>query len=283
MTNLQMPAARDFGWALKPVSSSHFEIHQKDNGQFCVVLNHALLRDVSAENIQWWFLNFTRLRVMLRDVPGYEGRQVPGYWLWHPVDHLSAELSGALGPGGVAQPGCSIHIREAMQYDRYGWKYPVDSSLKVFYVGPDGWAMGKVLPLIGPVMMLRIHFRDVLENGQHVGVHYHYEVVIGATGNNPVARFINRRITGEFGPEFFAAWQRHNVIEVGTFENFLPVLFAQKDNLSSLEYARDMAPDLPSPDTQKGHDRALFESRLSGYVNTDTPYEFQQYQNASFL
>lgn len=283
MTNLQMPPARDFGWSLKPVSSSHFEIHQKDNGQFCVVLNHALLRGVSAEMIHWWFLNFTRLRVRLTDVPGYEGQQVPGYWLWHPVDHLSAELSGALGPGGVAQTGCSIHIREAMQYDRYGWKYPVDSKLKVLYVGSDGWAMGKVLPLFGPVMMLRIHFKDVLEDGQHVGVHYHYEVVIGATGNNPVARFINRRITGEYGPEFFAAWQRHNVIEVGTFENFLPALFAQNLTGSPLEYTREMNPDLPSPDTQQGYDKALFDSRLNGYRNTDAPYAFQQYKDASFL
>lgn len=283
MTDLQMPAARDFGWALKPDSSSHFEIHQKDSGQFCVVLNHALLRGVSAEMIRWWFLNFTRLKVRLRDASGYEGQQVPGYWLWHPVDHLSAQLSGDLGPGGVAKAGCSIHIREAMQYDRYGWKYPVDAKLKVFYVGPDGWAMGKALPLIGPVMVLRIHFKDVFEDGQHVGVHYHYEVVIGATGNNPVARVINKRITGEYSPEFFAAWQRHNVIEVGTFENFLPALFAQKDSLSSLEYARDINPEVESPETQKGYDRALFESRLSGYKATDAPHEFLQYQSPSFL
>ncbi|MEM1400865.1 MAG: hypothetical protein ACFBZ9_08080 [Sphingomonadales bacterium] len=283
MTDLQMPAARDLGWALKPVSSSHFDIHQKDNGQFCVVLNHAVLRDVSAEMIAWWFQNFPRLKVRLRDVPGYEGEQVPGYWLWHPIDHHSAELLGALGPGGVAKAGCYIRIREAMQYDRYGWKYPVDNKLKVFYVGPDGWAMGKTLPLIGSVMMLRINFNDLFEDGQHVGVHYHYEVVIGATGNNAVARFINNRIAREFGPEFFAAWHRHNVIEVGTFENFLPALFAQKGDLSTLEYARDMNSDLSSPDSQRGHDRALFETRLRGYMNTDTPYQFQRYLGASFL
>ncbi|MEM6384481.1 MAG: hypothetical protein AAF739_17575 [Pseudomonadota bacterium] len=283
MPDLQMPAARDFGWINKPVSSSHFDIHQKDNGQFCVVLNHALLRGVSTQMIHWWFLNFTRLRVRLQDVPGYEGRQVPGYWLWHPVDHLSADLSGAVGPGGVAQPGCSIRIREAMQYERYGWDYAVDSKLKVFYVGPDGWAMGKAVPGVGPVMMLRIHFKDVLEGGRHLGVHYHYEVVIGATGSNPVARLINRRITGEYGPEFFAAWHRHNVIEVGTFENFLPALFAQKDDLTSLQYSRDMNPHLPSPDTQEGYDRALFDRRLEGYVRSNSPFEFERYEHATFL
>lgn len=283
MTKLIMPAQRDFGWTLKPVSSSHFDIHQKDNGQFCVVLNHALLRGVSAEMIAWWFQNFAHLKVQLRDVPGYAGQYVPGYWLWHPIDHLSAELSGDLGPGGVAKAGCSIHIREAMQFDRYGWKYPVDSKLKVFYVGPDGWAMGRALPFFGPVMILRINFKDVYKDGQHCGVHYHYEIVIGATGNSPLARFINKRITAEFGPEFFAAWHRHNVIEVGTFENFLPSLFSQRHDLSHLEYAGDMNPDLSSPESQQGHDRTLFEKRLSGYINTAAPYQFQEYQSTSFL
>lgn len=205
MTELQMPAPRDFGWTLKPISSSHFAIHKKNNGQFCVVLNHALLGGVSAEMIHWWFLHFTQLKVRLRGVPGYENQQVPAYWLWHPVDHLSAELSGKLGPGNTPKPGCSIHIREAMQYDRYGWKYPVDTKLKVFYVGSDGWAMGKALPVIGPAMMLRINFKDVFEEGKHIGAHYHYEIVIGASGNNPLARFINKRVTGHFSPEFFEA------------------------------------------------------------------------------
>lgn len=283
MTNLHMPAERDFGWTLKPVTSSHFEIIEKDNGQFCVVLNHSLLRGVSAEMIAWWFLNFTHIKVRLVDVPGYVGQQVPGYWLWHPVDHLSAELSGPLGPDGVARPGCNIHIREAMQYDRYGWKYSVDSKLKVFYVGRDGWAMGKAVPVLGPVMMLRIHFRDVLEDGRPVGVHYHYEVVIGATGNNPVARFINSRITKEFGPEFFAAWHRHNVIEVGTFENFLPALFGQRETFSALEYARDMDSLSGSSEEQTGYGKALFDDRLNGYRNSADPYAFQQYRDASFL
>lgn len=283
MTDLQMPAPRDFGWPLKPVSSSFFDIHKKDNGQFCVVLNHALLRGVSAEMIQWWFRRFTQLKVRLHGVPSYDNQQVPAYWLWHPVDHLSAELSGTLGANNTPKPGSSIHIREAMQYDRYGWKYPVDTKLKVFYVGSDGWAMGKALPVLGPVMMLRINFKDVSEDGQHIGAHYHYEIVIGASGNNPLVRFINKRITGHFSPKFFEAWQRHNVSEVGVFENFLPALFAQKDDLNSLEYSPEMAPDLPSPETQHGFDHALFERRLNGYSEAKNPSAFQAFDQPSCL
>ena len=282
MADLDMPAARDFGWTLKPVSSSHFEIVEKPNGQVCVVLNHALLRGVSEEMLRWWFLHFTTLKVRLRDVPGYDGQAVPTYWLWHPVDHHSAELSGQTGPGGTAKPGCNIRIREAMQYDRYGWRYKVDQMLKVFNVGANDWAMGKALPLFGPVMVLRIQFRDVFEGEAHVGVHYHYEVVIGVRGTGPVSRFINRRITGNFGSEFFAAWQRHNVIEVGTFEDFLPAIYAQKD-AGALDYAPGMAADVPSPEGQAGHDAALFARRVEAYRGSDDPHGVQALDAPSFL
>ena len=283
MSDLVMPPARDYGWELKPVSSSHFEIHKKANGQFCVVLNHALLRGVSAEMLRWWFRNFTDLKVRLNGVPGYDGKVVPAYLLWHPSDHVNATLSGTRALDGTAQAGCKIHIQEAMQYDTYGWKYPVDAELTVAYVGPDGWAMGKFIPVLGPVMMLRIHFKDVVENGKHIGTHYHYEVVIGLRGNNPISKSINKKIAGEYGPEFFAAWQRHNVIEVGVFENFLPPLFAQKQDLTNLIYSPDMNPDLPSPKDQTGFDRRLFEARVDAYTQSLRPFELQGYNNATFL
>ena len=170
-----------------------------------------------------------------------------------------------------------------MQYDVYGWKYPVDSTLNVFYVGEDGWAMGKTIPLLGPVMMLRIHFRDIYDGPTHLGVHYHYEVVIGASGEGMASRLINKRLTSQFGPEFFTAWQRHNVIEVGTFENFLPALFAQNRSLDSLEYAREMNPMVAENAQQLPFDQALFEQRIDGYRKIENPHDFQQFEAASFL
>ena len=283
MSDLKMPAERKMGWNLKPKSSSHFNIHSRENGQFCVVLNHAVLRGVRAEMIHWWFLNFANLKVRLTNVQDYENELVPAYWLWHPIDHLSATLTGNLGPGDTATTGCKIQIREAMQYDTYGWKYPVDTELKVFYVGDDGWAMGKALPVFGPVMMLRIHFKDVFEDSVHVGVHYHYEVVIGVSGNGFFSRLINKKIAGHFGTEFFSAWQRHNVIEVGTFENFLPALFNQRHDLSQLAYSPDMDPVKDHEETQAGYSQELFDKRLEGFLEAIDPYKYQQYDKTSFL
>ncbi|MEM6678236.1 MAG: hypothetical protein AAF675_10225, partial [Pseudomonadota bacterium] len=158
--DLTIPPARDFGWRLKPISTAHFGLDTRDNGQFTVTLNHALLRGVTAQMLAWWFQSFTRLRVRLEDVPGYEGQEVPAYLLWHPTDHVSAALTGPVTEHGGPIPGrSSIHIREAMQVPRYGTRFPVDAVLKVLYAGGDGWGMGKILPLLGPAMMLRIHFK----------------------------------------------------------------------------------------------------------------------------
>ena len=170
-----------------------------------------------------------------------------------------------------------------MQYDTYGLKYPVNAALKIFYCEPDGWAMGKSFPLLGKVMCLRIHFADVIEDGRVIGVHYHYEVVIGATGDNPLVRALNRKITAEYSPEFFAAWQRHNTIEVGTFENFLPPLFAQRSGEGDMHYVRTMDPLGGVVEAQSVHDPELFERRVAGYKQCADPLEYQGPERASFL
>ncbi|MEL6569615.1 MAG: hypothetical protein AAFQ22_14465 [Pseudomonadota bacterium] len=278
-----MPAPRDFGWPLKSPDTSHFEILQRDNGQFVVVLNHALLRGVTAEMLTWWFQTFTRLRVTLEDVPGYEGQTVPGYLLWHPSDHFNATLKGKTGPNRVPIAGRTrIHIQEAMQYEVYGWDYPVNTELTVAYVGDDGWAMGRILPLFGPAMMLRIHFRDVVQGGTHLGVHYHYEIVIGVRGKDPLSRFVNRRITHSFGPQFFEAWHMHNVIEVGTFERFLPVLYAQRDVGTELRYTRHH-PTISLTAAQVGHDADLVAQRVAAFTRSDDPMATLAYDKRTFL
>ncbi|MEM7620856.1 MAG: hypothetical protein AAF228_10425 [Pseudomonadota bacterium] len=283
MTGLVMPQERKYGWELKPTSSTYFDIHKRDNGQFCVVLNHSLLRGVTSEMIAWWFKHFPNMNVTLNDVQGYENTTVGAYLLWHPSDHYGASLEGPLGPNNTTQAGASIHIREAMQYLKYGWKYKVDTKLKIFYCGNDGWAMGRVLPLFGPAMILRIHFKDVIENGEIIGAHYHYEVVIGVSANNFIARQLNKKITQHYSTEFFEAWHLHNTIEVGVFENFLPSLYAQRNSMDQLHYSKSMNPNHPSPKELRGFDKDLVEQRLQSYKETKDPYSVQQYKNKTFM
>jgi hypothetical protein len=88
--------------------------------------------------------------------------------------------------------------------------------------GHDGSTMGREIPVLGRVMMLRIQRKDIHEANEHVGVHYHCEIVIGVTSDKSRGRFVNSRVKRHFSPELFEAWQTHSDTEVGTFENFQP-------------------------------------------------------------
>ena len=217
------------------------------------------------------------------DIEGYEGQTVPAYYLWHPSDHYGATLNGSLGTGDVAATGANIHIQETMQYLKYGWKYPVDSQLKIYYCEKDGWAMGKEIPVLGKIMMLRIHFEDVVEGDAIEGVHYHYEIVIGVNGRNPFSRFANRKVGSHFSTEFFEAWHLHNAIEVGTFENFLPAIYQQREDKGVLEYSRGMNSISNGEPLQVGFDRTLFERRVQGYQEARDVHQFQAWDRPSFL
>ncbi|MEM9328889.1 MAG: hypothetical protein AAGA85_24710 [Bacteroidota bacterium] len=282
-THLEVPKAREFGWTLKSTASTYFEVTRNKSNQICVVLEHSLLRGVTSEMIYWWFRHFPNLEVKLIDIPGYEGQNVPAYYLWHPSDHISARLKGKLGPGGTSRAGAKIQIQEVMQYEKYGTKFPVDQALEIFYHESDGWCMGKNIPLIGPMMVLRISFKDVFEDGKIIGVHYHYEVVAGSHKQNFLAKKITHKIVGNFGPDFWEAWLTHNAIEVGVFENFLPALYEQRHDLTNLSYSRDMNPMVSGTQDQQGFDKALFDERVKGYKESTNGFSYQQGTEKSFL
>lgn len=278
-----IPKARDFGWELKPMSSIYYKVLRNKSNQICVVLEHSLLRGVTTEMIYWWFKHFPKLSVKLLDISGYEGQKVPGYLLWHPSDHVSAQLKGKLGPKGTSRAGAKIHIKEVMQYEKYEQKYPVDQELTIYYCEKDGWCMGKSIPLIGPMMSLRISFKDVYQENKIIGVHYHYEVVAGSHKQNFIAQKITKKVVGNFGTEFWDAWLTHNTIEVGVFENFLPTLFEQRYDMDNLTYSRTMNPIMESPAELKGFDKELFEERVNGYEQSTNAFEYQAGAQKSFL
>ncbi|MCI4671857.1 MAG: hypothetical protein MRZ79_27190 [Bacteroidia bacterium] len=285
MGKLVMPKERKFDWDLKPVSSVHWGQVKNKSGQLCVVLDHSLLRGLSSEMIAWWFQHFANLKVTLDDIEGYENTKVPAYYLWHPSDHIEANFKGNLGPGSTPRAGAKIQIKECMQYNKYGLKYPVDNELKIFYCEDDGWGMGKQIPLFGNLIFLRISFKDVIENGKILGVHYHYEVVAGTNKQNLLAQTINKKIVGQFTEEFWEAWITHNTIEVGVFENFLPALYNQRADLDNLHYAKNMNPiskEMASQ-VQEGVSKDLLEERLRGYAESINAFDYQKGQEKSFL
>ena len=283
MADFVVPKPREFGWELKPITSAYYKAVKNNSNQLCVVLVHSLLRGLTSEMIYWWFQHFPNLRVTLDDIQGYEGQKVPAYLLWHPSDHISVKLSGKLGPNNTSRVGAKIHIQEVMQYFKYQTKYKVDRELTIFYHEKDGWCMGKAIPIIGQLVVLRISFKDVYEAGKIIGVQYHYEVVAGSHKKNFIAKKISDKIVGNFDAEFWNAWFTHNIIEVGVLENFLPPLYQQRDDLSNLRYSKQMNPIKESPKNLIGYDKALFEARINGYQQSTNGFEFQKGTEKSFL
>lgn len=275
MDKISVPKEREYGWELKPISSVFHKVTKNKSNQICVVLEHSLLRGVTTEMIYWWFKIFPNLEVILEDVEGYENTKVPAYFLWHPSDHISAVLSGKLGPNGTSKAGAKIHIKEVMDYFKHGTKYPVDQEVTIFYCEKDGWCMGKRMPLLGDLMMLRISFKDVYKNNSIIGVHYHYEVVAGSHKKNFIARKINKKITGNYSEEFWEAWITHNTIEVGVFENFLPVIYEQRYDLENIRYSKRMNPVTISPQALTGYDEEMFKERVRGYENSKNAFKYQ--------
>jgi hypothetical protein len=277
-----MPEKRDFGWTLKPTSSTHFDVQTRDNGQICIVLNHSLLRDVTAEMLHWWFANFIDLKVKLVDIDRYTDQSIPAYLLWHPSDHLSFDLKkNILNKHPKPEVGVAINLREAFDYENKGWGYSVDHALKISYCRADGWAITKQLPLIGNALALRVHFKDVINQEIHIGAHYHCEMVIGVNGDNSIAKMINKKITSDLSLDFFDAWHLHSTEEAGAFENFLPALYKQRKESNSFVYQKSM--NKAPTSLQFGFSRSLFQQRVQGYIDTDDVYAYQASDKASFL
>ncbi|MEM7131583.1 MAG: hypothetical protein AAF702_35040 [Chloroflexota bacterium] len=280
---LQMPAERKYGWELKPVSSSYFSLETKSNDQLNVVLNHALVRGCTSKMMLWWFQNFGNLQVRLVDVEGYEEEKVPAYFLWHPSDHIGAHYRGRLATDGTLQMGGSILVQEALQYKTHQFAHTVNQTMTVPYLAHDGMTLNKRLPIVGNVVFGRVHFKDVVENSQVIGVHYHYEFIAGPSSGNLFTPIIRRRLQQMFSDDLFSVWHQHNVEEVGTFENFLPALYAQRHDLDNLHYEKSMNPGLSSPTTQTGFSKELFESRVSGYKSARDGYEYQDGLAPTFI
>ena len=74
----------------------------------------------------------------------------------------------------------------------------------------------------------------------------------------------------------------HNVIEVGTFERFLPVLYAQRDAGTELRYTRHH-PTISLTAAQVGHDADLVAQRVAAFTRSDDPMATLAYDKRTFL
>jgi hypothetical protein len=210
MRRTELPPPRPVVWPLRPLSSARHAVEAGDD-RVVVTIDHAPLRGVTAEMLEWWYAH----------VPGtmaYAGTVYPRYLVWHPLDHVSYEIVGP-DPSAAIVPGTKVRIREALGRDLDN---VIDISVVVEELGSGRAVIAK---RVAGTALVRLE--NEFET-QASSVSYRTRLTIGdetwlaRLGLNLIAHrraFPSRRIE---------PWIRHHVEEIGNLENFLPALYASQ-------------------------------------------------------
>ena len=177
-----------------------------DDSRTVVTIAHAPLEQVTPEMLAWWYCH----------IPGtmqYAGETRPRYLVWHPLDHISYQLTS---PGDVVGAGSRLHITEALGRDPGNL---VDIHVTVETIDSREAILTKRV-LGTSIVRLENEFRPT-----SAGCRYTTHLTLGDT--TPLARLALNWIAHSraFPPPKLSAWIRHHVEEIGNLENFLPDLF----------------------------------------------------------
>lgn len=206
----RLPPPQDFGWTLRPVSSADVVQTQLGDGRLEVLINHAPLKGITTEMLEWWFQSFDGMA-------HYRGRSIPAYHLWHPLDHVGVKFDRG-GMNRVA-PGCTISIQEVFARDP---QFEVNVTAVIHRWDRRG------VGFHSDVLGHRISELDHVFTDTPAGVDYRSRLRFGA-GHGPLRGLINGLVVARrLSPALATAWIRHNIEEVGCFEAFLPELHAAR-------------------------------------------------------
>ena len=184
-----------------------------------LTIEHDLVRGVSPAMLDWWF----------RHIGGemeVEGRTYSRYRVWHPHDHIDWQLVAG-NPDAVAV-GARFRIVEA--FDRNpAWL--VDSVETVVKLDETGIRLERTVG--GSTVFSLEHWFA----GEHGGTRYRSRMELGA--DTVFGRVLFNRIIRPmiFSDAMGPAWLRHNVEEVGNFEQFLPGLYAREAGPAAVRIA----------------------------------------------
>jgi hypothetical protein len=196
---------------MKPLSSARTDLRTLPDGRLELTIEHDLLKGVTPPMLLWWFSH-------IEEDMEHEGRVLPRYLVWHPLDHVDYEVLDRRADRQV-RAGVRFHIVEAFGRDP---RYFVDTVDVVEKLDETGIVLAQRLFGRAPVFRLEHRFEPVAG-----GTLYRSQMLVGSAA--PFSRvFLNRLIRPLWFPDHMGrAWLRHNVEEVGNFEHFLPDLYAR--------------------------------------------------------
>ncbi|MDP4077018.1 DAPG hydrolase family protein [Acidovorax sp. A1169] len=201
-------------WGLKPVGSAASGIDTLTDGRTRCWIRHEVVRGVTPRMLAWWFAHLEG------DVEVGSVR-INRYRVWHPYDHVHASYARRL-PDGSVGPGAAIHLREMLGANP---AFVVDVVTDIEKLDEEGFIHNPVVHGIRGLARMEYRFKAVAEGTQ-------YENCLLFGGRGTVARSLHPLLSRlAFPAGKGAAWLRHNIEEVGMFENFLPGLYRQETGL----------------------------------------------------
>lgn len=196
-------------WSLKPLESAASGLDILDDGRLHLWIRHDVVHGVTPEMLVWWFQH-------LEGDMELEGVRYPRYRVWHPRDHVGFRYA-RLPDGGTAGPGARFHIHERFAANP-AWE--VDVLTDVVRLDAGGFAHRPRI-LGGALRPVAMDYAFTRVPG---GTRYENSLTVGLAGRPRVNALLRARVMPE---EKGRAWLRHNVEEVGAFEEFLPLLMRQ--------------------------------------------------------
>ena len=198
-------------WGLKPVGSARTGIDRLEDGRTRCWIRHEVLRGVTPRMLAWWFANLEGDVVV-------QGRRINRYRAWHPYDHVHASYVRR-SAGGSVGPGSVIRLKEVLGGNP---NFVVDVETEIEKLDEEGFIHNPVVHGVCGLARMEYTFRAVPG-----GTLYENCLVFGLRGRaGRLLRPLLERLA--FPPGKGETRLRHNIEEVGMFENFLPGLYRQE-------------------------------------------------------
>lgn len=207
----RLPTPLDLPFTLKPLNSADTGVETLPDGRTKYWIRHDIVRGVTPAMLDWWFRH-------LEGTIRFGGRTYNRYRFWHPRDHVHASYHKRL-PDGSVGPGAQIRLIEVLGRNR---RFLVDTITHIERLDEGGYIHNPEVH--GRTAMARMEYAF---EPTPAGTRYENCLIIGANAPwYPLVRplvhaFVFTQAQGQ-------AWLRHNVEEVGMFENFLPELYQQE-------------------------------------------------------
>ncbi|MTI16364.1 hypothetical protein E1162_03810 [Rhodobacteraceae bacterium RKSG542] len=216
---MKMPEPSELGWTCKPLESANVTSRTLSTGVLEVVIEHELIKGVTPAMLYWWFQNFPSLMINLN------GQIIPAYVLWHPRDHVAVELE-KLSDKHTLSAGDILTVHDKFQA---GSTFAIDQKAHISRLDENG--IGLKTTVMGLNFLELTHSYKLSAGGTLCRSH----LTIGAM-TGPLKSMLNRAMAPKkFEGDKAVAWLKHNIEEIGFFENFLPQLYENRSKKEPIE------------------------------------------------